>query len=201
MGELPLRGLLFVFGAFALVSAAGMGLAQRASSEGAARASSFLRRSVRSFTYGQIALAIAVLLTVAFARFTSGPIGPFPGGPFEDPPSAGLDPEGWRIDGNEIQLQIPGDPPYTITTHAFVIDGALYVGADFVFPFKTWVAIVRQDPHVLVRVAGDLFQRRAVHISDPVQSRRILEEVSRQRGVDPDDWLTDVWFFRMDPPS
>ncbi len=105
------------------------------------------------------------------------------------------------LKGDEIQLQIPADPPYTITTHAFVIDGALYVGADFVFPFKRWVHIVQEDPEVLVRVGGRLFRRRAVRIQDPDESRRILEEVSRQRGVDPDDWLTEVWFFRMDAPS
>ncbi len=117
-------------------------------------------------------------------------------------PSEELFEEDLVIEGDEeIQMQIPGDPPYSITTHAFMIDGALYVGADFVFPFKRWVYIVQEDPEVLVRIGGRLFRRRAVRIQDPDESRRILEEVSRQRGVDPDDWLTDVWFFRMDAPS
>ena len=82
-----------------------------------------------------------------------------------------------------------------------MIDGALYIGADFVSPFKRWVHIVAEDPEVLVRISSRMFRRRAVRIQDPDKSRQLLEEVSRQRGVDPDDWLTDVWFFRMDPPS
>ncbi len=98
-------------------------------------------------------------------------------------------------------MQVPTDRPYTITTHAFVIGGALYVGADFALPFKRWVHIVQEDPEVLVRVGGRLFRRRAVRIQDPDESRHLLEEVSRQRGVDPGDWLTDVWFFRIDAPS
>ena len=68
-------------------------------------------------------------------------------------------------------------------------------------PGQAWVHIVHEDPEVLVRIGGRLFRRRAVRIQDPHESRRFLEEVSRQRGVDPDDWLSDVWFFRMDAPS
>ena len=82
-----------------------------------------------------------------------------------------------------------------------MIDEAFYVGADFLFPFKRWVHIVKQDPDVLVRIGGRLFRRRATHIQDPNESRRLLEEISRRRGHDPDDWLTEVWFFRMDSPS
>jgi hypothetical protein len=49
-----------------------------------------------------------------------------------------------------------------------------------------------------VRIAGRLLRRRAIRIQDPDESRQLLEEVSRQRGVDSDFWRTDVWFFRMD---
>jgi hypothetical protein len=52
-----------------------------------------------------------------------------------------------------------------------------------------------------LRIGDRLFQRRAVRIREPGEVRRLLEQVSRERGVDPDDWLTDVWFFRMDPPE
>ena len=133
------------------------------------------------------------------ARFGSGPIGPFAGGPFREVAAAGLPTDLSYWGGEEIQLQISSDAPYTITTHAFWIDGALYVGADFAFPFKRWVHTVQEDPAVLVRIDGRAFRGRAVRIRDPADSRRILEEVSRRRGVDPEDWLTEVWFFRMDP--
>jgi len=75
------------------------------------------------------------------------------------------------------------------------------VGADFLFLFKRGVHIVKEDPEVLVRIGDRLFRRHATHIQDPRESRRLLEEISRQRGHGPDDWLTEVWFFRMDSPS
>jgi hypothetical protein len=200
-GYLVLYALVLVtFGL--VVAAVSLGLQWSSRSRGTSRTSRFLARSLRSFAYAQITLVAAILTTVALARLMSGPLGPHPGGAFEGVPSDERFEEVLAIGPHEeIQLQIPADPPYTITTHAFMVDGALYVGADFVLPFKRWVYIVQEDPEVLVRVGGRLFRRRAVHIDDPEESRRILEEVSRQRGVDPDDWLTDVWFFRMDPPS
>ena len=202
-GYFVLYGLVLVTFAL-LVAVVSLGLAWSSRSRGTSRASAFLERILRSFAYAQITLAIALAATMVLvlARLTSGPLGPYPGGAFEGVPSEEPFEEDLVIEPDEeIQLQIPADPPYTITTHAFLIDGTLYVGADFVFPFKRWVYIVQEDPEVLVRVGGSLFRRHAVRIQDPNESRRILEEVSRQRGVDPDDWLTDVWFFRMDLPS
>ena len=67
------------------------------------------------------------------------------------------------------------------------------------FPFKRWVHIVQESPRVSLRIGDRVFERRAVRIQEPGAARRLLEQVSRQRGVAPDDWLTDVWFFRMDP--
>lgn len=195
-GYFVLYGVLLL--AFALfVAVVSLGLARSSRS----RAGAFVERSLRSFAYAEITLATALVATAILARLTSGPWGPFAGGPFEGVASEQPFEEGLVIEGDEIQMQIPTDPPYTITTHAFMIDGALYVGADFVFPFKRWVHIVQQDPRVLVRIGGRLFRRRAVRVQEPEESRRLLEEVSRQRGVDADDWLTDVWFFRMTPPS
>ncbi|MEN8181122.1 MAG: hypothetical protein ABFS46_01155 [Myxococcota bacterium] len=200
-GYLVLYGL--VLATFAVVVAAvSLGLARGSRTRGTSRASAFLERSLRSFAYAQTTLVVALVATATLARLTSGPLGPYPGGAFEGVPSEEPFEEDLVLERDEeIQLQIPADPPYTITTHAFLIDRALYVGADFVLPFKRWIYIVQEDPEVLVRIGGRLFRRRAVRIEDPVESRRILEEISRQRGVDPDDWLTEVWFFRMDLPS
>lgn len=199
-GYLVLYGLVLLLFA-GVVGVVWLGLARGARTRGSARASTFLERSLRSFSYAQITLVAAMIATAALARLTSGPLGPYPGGAFEGTPSEEPFDETLSLEPDEeIQLQIPADPPYTITTHAFLIDGALYVGADFVLPFKRWIHIVQEDPEVLVRIRGRLFRRRAVRLEDPIESRRILEAVSRQRGVDPDAWLTEVWFFRMDPP-
>lgn len=167
--------------------------------QGTRRVADFAERSVRSFSRAQVTLAVALVCAATVSRLTSGPLGPFPGGAFEGVPSGDLLEHDLRLAGDEIQLQVPANPPYTITTHAFSIDGALYVGADFVFPFKRWVHIVDRNPDVILRIDGRLIERRAVRIKESGEERSVLEEVSRLRGVEPDDWLTEVWFFRMEP--
>jgi len=183
--------LLAAFGL--VVGVVRAGLARR---RGAAHAHAFLARALRSFARAQGTLALALVATAALARATSGPVGPFPGGPFEGSVSQAPFEADLVIPEGGIALQIPADPPYTITAHGFWIDRCLYVGADFAFPFKRWVHRVEEAP-VVVRVGDRLFERRALRVRDPQKSRAILEEVSRRRGVDPEDWLTEVWFFRM----
>ena len=186
---------------FALVvGVVSLSLARSSPSKGNTRAAVFLQRSLRSFVYAQITLSAVLVAIAILARLTSGPLGLFPGGAFEGVPSEHPFEPGLVSQGDEIQMQIPTDPPYTITTHAFVIDDALYVGADFNFPFNRWVHTVQKSPAVLLRIDGRLFRRRAVRITDRSESRHLLEEVSRLRGHGVDDWLTDVWFFRMEHP-
>ena len=160
-----------------------------------------VRRILRSFVMAELTLAGAILAVAVIARLGSGPIGPFAGGPFREEAATALPAQLEPLDVEEIQLQVPSDPPYSITTHGFVIDGALFVGADFFFPFKRWIHIVARDPRVLVSIEGRVYRCRAERVEDPEESRRLLEAVSRQRGVQPDDWLTDVWLFRMEPAS
>ncbi len=195
-GYFVLYGL--VLAAFALVVAvASFGLRWTSRGRGLSRARAFVERSLRSFFYAQVTLAVALVATALLARLTSGPLGPFAGGPFDGVPSVEPFEDSLVIERDEIQLQIPAELPYTITTHAFLIDGCLYVGADFLLPFKRWVHAVEDGDRVVVRVGSKLFDRRAERIRDATESRRILERVSEYRGVDPDDWLTEVWFFRM----
>ena len=119
-GYLVLYALVLVI--FALVvGVASFFLARSSREQGTFRAAAFLKRSLRSFVYGQITLATAMVAAATLARLTSGPLGPFPGGAFDGVPSMEPFEEGFAIEGYEIQLQIPRDPPYTSTTHAFRI--------------------------------------------------------------------------------
>ena len=120
-----------------LVAVVSLSLAWRSRSRGTSRVSAFLERSLRSFAYAQITLATAIVASVALARLTSGPLGPYAGGAFERVPSEELFEEDLVIERDEeIQLQIPADPPYTITTHAFVIDGAQLPRRGLVLPWR-----------------------------------------------------------------
>ena len=39
-------------------------------------------------------------------------------------------------------------------------------------------------------------------LANPLETTRMMGACSSPMGgVEPDDWLTDVWFFRMDAPS
>lgn len=192
-GYLALYGL--VLATFGVVTASGWAAVRRSSGRPASR--DFVLRFAWSFARAEMTLASTVVLTAGIARGMEGPIGPFPGGPFEGQPSSEPWPENLALPGHGLQLQIPATPPYTINTHGFMLDGCLHVGADFVLPFKRWVHVLDRDDRVIVRIGERLFLRRAARVTDPGESRRVLEQVSEIRGVEPDDWLTEVWFFRL----
>ena len=86
------------------------------------------------------ALGLAALAVVSvLARFHDGPLGPFPGGPFE---GASADALTLRMDNaagkNTVEIEV-GDPPVSRTTWIVGVDGALYVPAGEA-SYKKWPA-------------------------------------------------------------
>jgi hypothetical protein len=191
-------GLLLLLGV--AIGAAGAAVWLRTPTPGSrgARFSGVLARLLKSFALAELTVFVALAGVGALSRVSPGPIGALAGGPFRGDLTA-VCPSDWSItEGlSEIQIQIPAVRPYSITTHFFVVDAQLFVGADFVFPFKQWVHIVERNPEVILRIRGKLYRCGMTRIRDARASRRILEQVSRMRGVSPEDWLTEVWFFRV----
>jgi len=128
--------------------------------------------------------------------------GPVPGGSLAGtvtplPPdwSAAL-PEGRAF--CEVESR-PRDP-HSIQLECFVHDGGLFAQSHrwalaSWWPVESWAEIWIGHPEVRVRLDGQLFELRAVRVTDPEQRERVL----RQRGYDPVP--AGIALFRFEPRS
>ena len=169
-----------------------------------------------------------VAIAIVFLRTADGPTGPIQGGVLRNGTlvtDANVD---WaRVMGeqpvNEIELQLV-TPPGSRVTGAFVHDGELYVPCDLGFIWrrvpedgtrgllhliwllKDWHHDAVSDGRVVVRVAGNRYERQAVRVTDPelLETFRSLVENAAaeyfggsllETPADPEA----IWFFRLDP--
>jgi len=126
--------------------------------------------------------------------------GPVPGGSLSGtvtpPPSA------WSADlpnGKRIcEIESRPEKPHSIQLECFLFDGQLFVQSHrwalaSWWPVESWAAIWIAHPAVKVRLGDELFELRAVQISDAAQRESVL----RFRGYDPVP--AGIVVFRFDP--
>ena len=153
-----------------------------------------------------LALAALVALVVAVgvaARFADGPLGPFPGGPFESGERVSAEGVDWSFlrDVGEVELQLL-DPPRSRTTWIVLHDGTPHVPAGFLdLPlWKQWPHEAARDGRALLRVRGRIYPVRAEKVTDRAVYRALAERSGEKYGLgggeaDP----SSVWFFRLEP--
>lgn len=150
--------------------------------------------------------SVSTALVVGFVARRSEPIGSFPGGALSgEVASAPVEDWSFLDEFEMVQLQVSPGAPRSINLHSFVLDGALYVGADFYFPFKRWVHEAMRDDRVILRARGVLHPMRATRILDPSEAAALQRELEHRlalwRGLDPETtpgFQTEVWLFRLD---
>ncbi len=173
-----------------------------------------------------IALVALVAVPVGIgvvARFSDGPIGPFPGGPLRTGTLVSEPDVDWSFaDGREIELQLV-EPLGSRITGAIVHEGQLFVPCDLgfmwgrfsgrtrwmlhlIYVLKRWHEDALRDGRVVLRTAGKRYERQAVRVTAPellATLRSMIEEMANQYFSSPLlDVPTDpkeIWFFRMDP--
>ena len=147
-------------------------------------------------------------------------IGPFPGGPLRAGALVSEADVDWSFAIAEIELQLV-EPPGSRIVGAVVHEGQLFAVCDLGFiarrapalPFLRWLYQLKRwhehalsDGRVVLRVAGNRYERQAVRVTDAgllATLRPIVEEAAEQFfsapllnvPVDPEH----IWFFRMDP--
>jgi hypothetical protein len=160
------------------------------------------RRWPRRVLLGALAIAAAAGLVRLAAQLGGGPIGFVPGGRLAGPLAADQDPDwGFTEEVETIQVEVRPDDPLSVTTWVFTHGGALYVAADFFNPWKRWPRLALTDPRVRLRIAGEIYERRAVRVDDPTLVAELRRAIGAKYDVDPNGLAAqvDVWFFRMDP--
>ena len=174
-----------------------------------------------------IALGVALFALVAVpvgigvvARFSDGPIGPFPGGPLRTGTLVSEPDVDWSLaHGREIELQLV-EPLGSRIVGGMVHEGQLFAICDLgfiarrapgwmvppIYRLKRWHEDALRDGRVVLRIAGKRYERQAVRVTDPellATLRPIVEKMANQFFSSPLlDVPTDpkeIWFFRMDP--
>ncbi len=140
-----------------------------------------------------VALAAStLLLTLA--------CGPVPGGSLRGEPAP--TPSDWSsaMHGDRGFCEIESRPsdPHSIQLECFLYEGALYVQSHrWVFaswwPVTSWAAIWLEQPDVRVRIGEQIFDVKAVHVTEPA----LLLALLKHRGYDPPP--EGIAVFRFEP--
>jgi hypothetical protein len=100
-----------------------------------------------------------------------------------------------HVDTVEVQTRTRYGIPHSVTTYCVAMDGKLYVdsfyppGAEYPHG-RSWNENVARDPHVRLKIAGNLYDVMLVHDTDPALKAAILELVRKkypQLNVPPDE--------------
>jgi hypothetical protein len=155
-----------------------------------------------------LALIALPIATGLVARFSDGPIGPFPGGELRGGElHQGPEPD-WSFarDLQDIEFQLV-DPPRSRTIWCMVHDGKLYIVSGYmrsaVAPvWKKWPAEAERDGRAVVRVAGKRYERDVVRIHDPALIEPLVAELRRkypgtQQMTAAAAEAGDAWFYAL----
>lgn len=161
------------------------------------------RRTARRLAGGLLgAGAIGLLAVAGVATWGDGPLGMLPGGRLRGPESS-APVAGWAFAAasREIEVEVRPRCPRSVRTWFAVVDGRLYLSADFVTPWKRWPRQALEDPRARVRVAGRIVPVRLARVTDAERIARLRRAFARRYDVGEDSWLArvEVWFFRADP--
>ena len=166
---------------------------------------------------GLVGLIVLVVFSVfAVARFSDGPIGPWPiemvtAGPFKTGElQVGGDEPDWSFlkDYPIVQFQLL-DPPRSRTTFIMETEGRIFIPSGYMNStmgkiWKHWPMEAEKDGRALLRVDGKLYERKMVRIEEGEILNGVLGELSRkyaggfpvsQENIDSGD----LWIFELEP--
>lgn len=137
--------------------------------------------------------ATALCVGLAWAMLGSGPCGVFPGGALQGELVTEAV-EDWRFIGESsaCAIEVRPEHPHSVRANCMQREGRLYVGS-ILAPRKRWPAMVAEDSRVRVRIAGKVYEGRAVRITDPAERIRVLG------GTPEDPPSQSHWLWRLDP--
>jgi hypothetical protein len=158
---------------------------------------------LRGIALGLGALLLLLVLVGVLARFSDGPLGPFPGGPLV---------EGRLVEGPvgdwafveavpEIELQLL-EPPRSRRTWILFHEGSAYIPCGFLdLPlWKRWPHEAQADGRGIVRIDGKRYRVRLARVDDPALEEALTAEL-KAKYPSAGDYSGETWFFRLDPPA
>lgn len=162
-----------------------------------------------------VVLAVLLLASAALvigARTHDGPLAILAGGPFESGELVTAPEPDWSFvrEVREVEFQLM-DPPRSRTTWILDHEGKAYIPSGYMTTWwgrlwKRWPHEAAQDPRVLLRIDGKLYERRLARIEGGPVVAPLLAELSRKyaggREI-PVDAVTSgyLWLFELAPPD
>jgi hypothetical protein len=151
-------------------------------------------------------ILLGLILGGRFAARMDGPWGMIPGGRFAtggpDLPCrklSALD----LADVVEVEVEVRAPEPRTITTWNVVVDGSVYIPADFLTPLKRWPHQLVADPRLRIRALGQIYHCQAARVTRAEQIEVLRHAIAAKYAIEPDGWAsrTEVWWFELRPVS
>jgi len=147
---------------------------------------------------------IAVALVALFLATACGPIGPLAGGKLRGEPGSRSD-LGATAGETTAQLETNPSDPHSVNTWFAVVGSELYVPTSMIRGPKdpterTWVANVKQDPRVRIRIDGRIHERVAKRLADDGEYDRARAALEKKYELDPAerDPERQIWIYRLD---
>jgi len=158
----------------------------------------------RRFAIAGLALSLATATAYGFTSRMDGPWGMIPGGPFvtREPDRPCNELSGVQVSAqDEIEVEVHSADPRTITTWNVLLDGTLYLPADFLTPIKRWPRQVLADPLVRVRSEAKVYRCWAIRVTDEQRIEALRRAIAAKYEIDPDGWASraTVWWFELRP--
>ena len=99
----------------------------------------------------------------------------------------------------KIQLETAPDDPYSVNVWCVAKDDHLWITAGS--HTNTWAQNLIKDPRVRVRVGDQLYERRAVRVTDPLEAKLVVSLYERKYHYERDEnGAFGPMQFRLDPP-
>lgn len=108
----------------------------------------------------------------------------------------------WSFSKDYSEIQIEARTWYgirhSVTTGCVSTGDALYVPS--LNPDeKRWPKLVARDPRVRVKIGGQVFERRAIRVTDESELKAAIQAIRAKRAPPPGAEKRSIAVFRMDP--
>jgi len=150
---------------------------------------------------------LAAALVLALLAAACGPVGPLAGGPLTGTVHEGAVSD-WSFTETirDAELETNPSDPYSVHVWCAQQGGALYVPTSMIrgeeHPGeRQWVRNVTMDPKVRVKLGDEIYERRAVKVTEPAELEAAKAAFVKKYALDGNDLDPgrDVWIFRLDP--
>ena len=101
-----------------------------------------------------------------------------------------------KIQTIKIQTQTPFLLPYSVSIWCAVYNGNLYVTS---YRGRRWVEDIVRDPHVRLKIGGQMFERNLVLVNDPDEKAAVLQAKGKKYPQWKVPSVSAATVFRVNP--